>query len=167
MCGQEWGYWIWTKGEHWIGVPGYITARNFYDQSIRLSYVACGAQKYVPFIYDTSQAHATFSDGNARNGWQHISYTLLTVACTGNGHNQSAEEEDTSSTYRRSENLEKVSSILALRLMHICTEAAKARQTFRLQHFVSSVAINTCSSSRVPVLKNRAIKACNVRGYIP
>lgn len=119
----------------------------------------------MPFVYGTSQAHATSSDGTARNGWQHISYTLLTVACTGNGHNQSAEEEDTSSTYRRSENLEKVSSILALRLMHICTEAAKARQALRLQHFLSSTAINTYSSSHVPVLNNRVIKACNVHGY--
>ena len=87
-----------------------------------------------------------------------IHTVCLSVACTGNGHNQSAEEEDTSSTYRRSENLEKVSSILELRLMHICTETAKARQAFRLQHFVSSTEINSCSGSRVPVFKNRAIK---------
>lgn len=149
----------WSSGLH--------ESKEFLDQSIRLSYIAYGSQKCVPFVYYTSQAHATYSDGTLRNEWQHISYTLLTVVCKGNGHNQSTEEEDTTSTYRRSENLEKVSSILALRLMHICTETAKARQAFSLQHLVSSAEINTCSSSGVPVLKNRAIKACNVRCCIP
>lgn len=139
----------WCSGLH--------NSKEFLDQSIRLSYVA---HRSVCLSYTTQAKHTlrTLAEPQEMDG--NISHThCLSVACTGNGHNQSAEEEDTSSTYRRSENLEKVSSILELRLMHICTETAKARQAFRLQHFVSSTEINICSSSRDPVFKNRAIKA--------